>query len=245
MPKTPAYQPRHYRDWSRDTDLVSFTVAVKETDLYIRSDRRLHAKALKSVIKHRASLEEYIARDPVFLSSLTPHTVPDGSPRIVKEMARAASAVGVGPMAAVAGAVAEEVARDLLPYCKEVIIENGGDIFMVVARPRRVAVYAGDSPFTGKIALEIQPEDTPLGVATSSGTVGHSLSFGLADAAIVLAPTGYLSDAAATALGNRVTTAEDIPQALEWAQGIPGLTGVAVIKGDRIGAWGRIRLTAL
>jgi len=244
--KTKTYQPRFYRDWVKDSGLVSFEVVVRETDLHIRALRRLRAKALASVNKHRATLEQYIAAHPVFQTTLEPYEVSPDAPRIVREMARAATVVGVGPMAAVAGAIAEEVGHDLLPFTSEIIIENGGDIFMKVTRTRRIGVYAGEgSPFTGKIAVEIEPGDTPLGVATSSGTVGHSLSFGTADAAMVLAPSAYLADAAATALGNRVKTLEDVPGAVEWAQTVPGVIGVLVIKDDRLGIWGKVKIVRL
>jgi ApbE superfamily uncharacterized protein (UPF0280 family) len=243
--KTGFYQPRFYRDWVRDTDLVSFNAVVKETDLWIRTRRNLRSKAFKSIIRHRGPLEKYIAGHPVFLTTLEPYPVGEDAPEMVRGMAQAAAAVGVGPMAAVAGAIAEEVGKDLLEFSPEVIVENGGDIFMKVTKERLVGVYAGDSPFTGKIAVRIHPEDTPVGVATSSGVVGHSLSFGKADAAVVLASSAYLADAAATALGNRVKSREDIAPALEWAQGVPGLLGVLVIKGAEMGLWGKVELVSL
>jgi hypothetical protein len=108
-----------------------------------------------------------------------------------------------------------------------------------------VGVYAGESPFTGKIALEIRPEETPLGVCTSSGTVGHSLSLGTADAVIVVSRSTALADAAATAIGNRVSTADDIDVAIGQAQTIDGLAGVVVIKEDRMGMWGNVKLVSL
>lgn len=236
------YQPRTYRHWIKDSSLIAFTVTVKETDLYIRARRRLELEALASVLRHRTPLEEYIATHPSFLHSLEPITVEETAPHIVKEMAIAGEKAGVGPMAAVAGAIAEAVGRDLLTFTSEVIVENGGDIFLKITRQRLVGIYAGNSPLTGKIALKILPRETPLGVCTSSGTVGHSLSFGTADAAIALSPSAALADAAATALGNRVRTAEDIPQALKWAQSVPGLVGAVIIKDDKLGAWGKVRL---
>jgi ApbE superfamily uncharacterized protein (UPF0280 family) len=236
------YQPRTYRHWVKDKSLIAFTVTVKETDLYIRARRHLEAEALASVLKHRTPLEEYIAAHPDFLHTLEPIAVEETAPDIVRQMAIAAEKVGVGPMAAVAGAVAEAVGRDLLNFTSEVIVENGGDIFLKIARTRLVGIYAGSSPLTGRLALKIFPGDTPLGVCTSSGTVGHSLSFGTADAAIALAPSAALADAAATAIGNRVKTIEDIPPALEWAKTVPGLIGAVIIKGDRLGVWGKVNL---
>jgi ApbE superfamily uncharacterized protein (UPF0280 family) len=160
-------------------------------------------------------------------------------------MAEATQEVGVGPMAAVAGAIAEKVGMELLPFSDEVIVENGGDIFLKTQKKRFIGVYAGESAFTRKIAFSILPEETPLGVCTSSGTVGHSLSFGYADAVIVFSPSTSLADAAATAIGNRVRLAEDIPDALEFAQNIKGLRGVAIVKGDKMGLWGQIRLATV
>lgn len=236
------YQPRTYRHWIHDTSLIAFTVTVKETDLYIRARSHLEAEALASILRHRTPLEEYIASHPLFLHSLEPITVEETAPQIVKEMAAAGEKAGVGPMAAVAGAIAEAVGRDLLAFTSEVIVENGGDIFLKISRARLVGIYAGDSPLTGKVALKILPRETPLGICTSSGTVGHSLSFGAADAAIAIAPSAALADAAATAIGNRVKSVEDMPRALEWAQTVPGLLGAVIIKNDRLGAWGKVRL---
>jgi hypothetical protein len=240
--KEPGYKPRFYRFWSKDTDLVSFNVVVKETDLYIRARRNLRKKALDVVLKQRALLEGYIARHPGFVTTLVPFPVGADAPLIVREMAGASLKVGVGPMAAVAGAIAEAVGRELIKFSSEVIVENGGDIFLRHKKPRHIGIYAGDSPLSGKLALEIEPEDTPLGVCTSSGTVGHSLSFGKADAAIVISPSTALADAAATAVGNLVKTAEDMPRAIEFVREVEGLTGIAIIVGDKMAVWGKIKL---
>jgi ApbE superfamily uncharacterized protein (UPF0280 family) len=240
--KEDAYQPRTYRRWVEGKDLVPFTVTEKETDLYIRANADLERKARRLVRKYRAQLERYIAKDPAFQASLKPLTVPASSPAIVRQMAEAARATGVGPMAAVAGAIAECVGRELLAFSPEVIVENGGDIFLKVRHRRVVGIFAGDSPLTGKIGLQIEGRETPLGVCTSSGTVGHSLSFGRADAVVVVAPSAALADAAATAIGNRVSRPGDIDGALEFAGNIPGLKGVIIIIGESIGARGDIKL---
>jgi ApbE superfamily uncharacterized protein (UPF0280 family) len=145
-------------------------------------------------------------------------------------------------MAAVAGAIAEAVGRELLAFSPEIIVENGGDIFMAIERSRTVGIYAGESPFSGKLALQVDPGETPLGICTSSGTVGHSLSFGRADAVIVVSPSTALADAAATAICNMVQDDDDIPRAVDLAQNIDRVAGVVVIKGERMGMWGRVRL---
>ncbi len=242
MKQPGAYQPRTYRQWVHDKDLVSFTVMVKETDLLIRARKDLRRKALRSVLKHRDSLERFIATHPEFLLALMPLPVDDGAPTIVREMAEAAGKVSVGPMASVAGAIAEAVGRDLLPFSPEVIVENGGDIFMKITSRRLVGIYAGDSPLSQRIALEILPEETPLGVCTSSGTVGHSLSFGRADAVTVLSPSAALADAAATAAGNLISDSGDIEKGIAFLQGIAGLKGAAIIQGKEMGLWGKLRV---
>jgi len=236
------YEPRTYRHWIKGGDLVSFNVVVKETDLYIRASTNLRRKALRLVIKYRDILERYISQYPAFLTSLQPLPVDDNAPRIVKAMSEAASRTGVGPMASVAGAIAEFVGTELLAFSPEVIIENGGDIYLRSLEKRVVGIYAGPSPLTGKIGLEITGADTPIGICTSSGTVGHSLSFGQADAVVVLSKSAILADAAATAIGNLIKQPTDIPDGIELAKGIEGILGVIIIKGENTGLWGKVKI---
>ena len=238
-------EPRFYRHWIKDSGLISFNVAVEQTDLFIRSRRNLKSKALDSVLKHRGCLETYIGRNPLFLTTLDPYQAESGAPTIVKEMARVSQQAGVGPMAAVAGAIAEAVGRDLLSFSPEIIVENGGDIFLKIIEKRLVGIYAGQSSFTQKIAIEIMSRETPLGIGTSSGTVGHSLSLGNADAVIILSSSAALADAAATAIGNMVKAIDDIPKAIEQARNIEGLRGVAIIIGDQMGIWGGVKIVPL
>jgi len=238
-------EPRFYRHWIKDSGLISFNVAVEQTDLFIRCQRNLKNKALNSVLKHRGSIEAYIGRHPLFLTTLDAYQAESGAPAIVKEMSRASQIASVGPMAAVAGAIAEAVGRDLLAFSPQVIVENGGDIFLKISEKKLVGIYAGQSSFTKKIALEIMPEETPLGIGTSSATVGHSLSLGSADAVISLSSSAALADAAATAIGNIVKAEDDIPEAIEQARNIEGLRGVVIISGDQMGVWGRVKIVPL
>jgi len=235
------YQPRTYHHWVKDKELVAFKVTVKETDLYIRAHADLKSKAHELVVKYRRTLEEYIEGHPSFLTSLEPVAVENGAPQIVTGMAEAAGKAGVGPMAAVAGAIAEAVGSELLELSPEVIVENGGDIYLKSLHKRLIGIYAGKSPLTGRVGLEIEAKDTPLGVCTSSGTVGHSLSLGKADAVIVLSPSTALADAAATAIGNRILKPEDIPGGIEFARSIKGLKGVIIIQGEQVGVWGEVK----
>lgn len=240
--KEEVYQPKNYRHWIDGADLVPFSVTIKETDLYIRASSDLHRKTLRIAQKYRYQIEGYIKKSPAFQSSLEPLSMPEYTPGIVKEMIRAGNEAGVGPMAAVAGAIAEAVGKELLTYSPEIIVENGGDIFLKTLRKRTVGIYAGGSPLTGKLGIEIDASDTPLGICTSSGTVGHSLSYGKSDAVVVLSASTALADAAATAIGNRVQDAGDIDKAIEFGRTISGVKGLVIIKDNNTGAWGNVKL---
>ena len=234
--------PKTYRHWVEGKDLIPFNVVVKETDLYIRATSNLNRKAHRLVLKYRRMLENYIERNPTFLTSLKPLPVDKDAPHIVRQMSEAAKEAGVGPMASVAGAIAEFVGNELSAFTPEIIVENGGDIYLKSLRKRIIGIFAGKSPWSGKIGLEVREQDTPLGICTSSGTVGHSLSFGKADAAIVLAESATLADATATAIGNLITQPDDIARGIELAKEIKGLRGIVIIKDDSIGVWGEVKL---
>ena len=236
------YEERLYRKTFKGMNLTFFNVCILETDLCIGACSDLHEQAYSIAGKYRLQVENYIKAHPDFLTSLSPiEPVPD-APYIITAMCDAARKAGVGPMAAVAGALSEMTGRELLRFSEEVIVENGGDIFMSTKIVRKVGIFAGKSPLSEKLALEIMPEKSPLGLCTSSGTVGHSLSFGKADAALVISADTFLADAVATALGNMVKSPEDMEAALEFASAIEGVEGALVIIGDRLGVWGDIKL---
>ncbi len=239
------YEERTYRNLVKTDDLVNFQVIVKETDLLIRAERDLSREARESVLKYRNQLDTYIVVHPEFLKSLVPLDEDPHAPGIVREMIRASTAAHVGPMAAVDGAMAEFVSGDLLKSSNQVIVENGGDIYLATSRERMVGIYAGTSPLSMKVGITIAPEDSPLGVCTSSGTVGPSLSFGKADAVCILSKSAALADAAATAVGNAVRDKGDIEQGLAVGREIEGVLGALVIIKERMGVWGKIRLIRL
>jgi ApbE superfamily uncharacterized protein (UPF0280 family) len=145
-------------------------------------------------------------------------------------------------MASVAGAISEYVANELLKMSQNVIVENGGDIYLKTQEEVRVGVFAGNSPLTYKVGLLLKPEQMPLGVCTSSGTVGHSLSFGKADAVCVLSKSSTMADAAATAIGNLVKGKGDIRTALEKGIKIEGVLGALIVMGEHFGVIGDIEL---
>jgi uncharacterized protein len=244
------YLKRSYREQFRQDDLFHFQVIVKQTDLDIgvRRDRFSPEMARwiqEMVRKQRELLEKYIEEDHAFLHSLVPCVLKPGAPQIAVDMAEAASLAGVGPMAAVAGAFAHYIGVELSRRSRDVIVENGGDIYMRSARQRNIGIFAGKSPLSNRIALSIRPEDTPLGVCTSSGTVGPSLSMGSADAVVILSPSAILADAVATAAGNHVQSKNDVQRAAEFATGIEGVTGAVIIKEDRLAASGKLKLVPI
>ena len=232
---------RFYRSWV-ESDLTGFEAKVGETDLFILADKNLTPKALEKIIEYRSYIESYINDHPDFQTSFKPVPFDKDAPLIIKKMLNASEAFGVGPMAAVAGAMAEFVGKSLLDESKEIIVENGGDIFIKSGKNRIFSIFAGSSPLSGKIKLSIKGSDTPLGICTSSGTVGPSISFGKADAVTILSKDASLADAAATAVCNTVKTKDDINKSLKKAKDIEGVRGCVIIFGDRVGSIGEMEL---
>lgn len=238
-----SYKIRDYRQAIDAGGLVSSFVAVRQTDLHILAASVVDEIASESVYRYRNQLENYLAAHPKFLTSLNPLPFDALAPPIVKEMLKAAIAAQVGPMAAVAGAIAEFVGKDLLAAGEEeVMVENGGDIFLKRKKDCTISIFAGQSPLSRRIGVKVPVALMPLGICTSSGSVGHSLSLGKADSVTALAFSTALADAAATRLGNAVTDAGSLDRALELAQTIPGLLGVVIILDKQLGAWGEIDL---
>lgn len=238
---------RSYRALHRQDDLIHFQVVVRETDLDIGVRNKQYTPELaawcEELVKQcRRPLEEYIKRDREFTSSLSPYIPGPDAPPIARIMAEAGDAAGVGPMAAVAGTIAQKVGKAIARRSRDVIVENGGDIYLKSSRIRRIGIFAGQSALSNRLALEIRPEQTPLGICTSSGTVGHSLSFGSADAVVILSPSTPLADAVATATGNQVRDLSDIEKAVDFACSIAGITGALIIKGDKLAARGKLKI---
>lgn len=199
---------------------------------------------MDKILFYRAIMDKHIDNYPEFRDSLTPVVAPGGVHRIITAMSDAALAAGTGPMSAVAGAIAEFICRDLTEEfgADEVVIENGGDIFMKLTSPAKIAVHAGSSPLSEKIALHLAPEDTPLALCCSSGTVGHSLSFGMADACMIACRDGSLADAYATAFCNSVKSADIVYEMTEEALKIPEILSVVIIAGDKVGLGGTVEV---
>ncbi len=243
MGEISVYEPRFYREDSKNSRLKKFNVTYKDTDLLIMAPVILSDMCYTVVRKIRKKLEYYLEDHPLFLTSLEPVEVGVDAPQEIVKMSVLSAEVGVGPMASVAGLFAEQVGQKVLEFTDEVIVENGGDIFISVKEDCQIGIFAGKkTPFKDKLALRISARQTPLGICTSSGKMGPSLNLGKADSVTVVSPSTLLADAAATAISNRVQTVKDIPEAIEWAKGIKNIQGVIVIKEDKIGIWGDIQI---
>ncbi|MHB8808801.1 MAG: UPF0280 family protein [Desulfobulbaceae bacterium] len=241
-----SYRERTYRTLER-SGLVSTYVRMVETDLHILAPVEVEDEVLRLVAEVRRQIEGYIRKTPSFLDSLVPLPEDPAAPQAVQEMLAAGKAAGVGPMAAVAGTIAEAVGLGLQRAgIEDLLVENGGDIFIARKQACTVAVFAGDSPLSNRVGIRLGVDLQPCGVCCSSGTIGHSLSFGHADAVVVIAPDTALADAAATRIGNEVGRGPDTLDApLQTARTIKGLTGVLIVRGDQLGAWGSIELVRL
>jgi len=195
--------------------------------------------AAAEIVRQREALERYLRRHPAFGESFEPLDALPDAPEIARRMARGAAPAGVGPMAAVAGTMAQLAAEAAIADgAAEAIVENGGDLFLFCQRPVVVGLYAGETPLSDRLALRIGPERMPLAVCSSSSRMGHSMSLGDCDLATVAAGDAALADAAATAAANRVRTDDDIDATLEHIAGIEGVAGVLLVRRERIGLAG-------
>ncbi len=236
---------RTYRNLVSTDKLVSFKVVVKETDLLVHADKYMEHETRELVLEHRGYVEAYIKAHPDFAAELTPWRLDGPAPTIVVDMIAAGENAGVGPMAAVAGAVAEHAGLGLLKFTDQVIVENGGDVFIKTMTPLTVGIFAGQSPLSLRIGIRVRGGPKPLGVCTSSGTVGHSLSLGEADAICVVANSCTIADAAATAIGNRVQSIADIENAIAMGKRIEKIRGILIIVGEKMGIWGELEVIPL
>lgn len=243
------YVNRTYRDRFRKDRRVYFNAAYRETDLCIGVDKDswqpdMPGFTLRYIRKLRSKMDRWIEEHPDYARALVPFTAPANSPEIFRAMSAVAEKSGIGPMSAVAGAVAEEVGQTLKKRfgIREIIVENGGDIYADITEDLDIAVFAGSSPLSEKTGLHIEAAYAPLGLCTSSGTVGPSLSFGKADAVMIVCRDVKAADTYATAFANRIQTTEDIPDCMEKIREKEDILAAIAIKDDKIGICGQFEL---
>ncbi len=224
-----------------DADLVRRQIRIKDTFATVTAAERFLELAERAIAAARADIEAYIVVEPRFLTSLEPLPIDMAAPQVARRMAAAAALAGVGPMAAVAGAIAQVTVEALVAAgCRHVVVDNGGDVVLRIDRPLTVGIFTGDARVRD-IALRLEPRPGIFSVCTSSGTVGHSLSFGRADAATVVAESGCLADATATALCNRVSERNGaaVARAIRETPA-DGIDGLLVVAGDHLGMGGSL-----
>jgi ApbE superfamily uncharacterized protein (UPF0280 family) len=208
---------------------------LKETIVTIFAREMRHiAAARESIREQRAYLEDFIRDDPFFQITLEPYdSMQDDAPQIVKQMIEKSALFGIGPMSAVAGAIAGFAVQAMIAEgATYAVVDNGGDICILNDQPIIVGIYAGSSPIQN-LGFELSARRSPLGICTSSGSVGPSISFGSADAAVVISEDIALADAAATALGNAVTATGPLQECFQ-AIDQPGIDGALVIRGEEM-----------
>ncbi|MBF0544727.1 MAG: UPF0280 family protein [Candidatus Riflebacteria bacterium] len=238
-----SYQERTYREWMKAEGFLAQRVVIGESDLFLLARKDITHETQEILTGLRNDIESYIKMDPEFKTTLVPHVPKTDASEIVAKMCIAARKFNVGPMAAVAGAVAELTGKKLVERFGDLIIENGGDIFVRMGRPVVFTLYAGEeSPFSGKINFRTGKPGESFGICTSAGTVGHSLSFGKADAVCIIADNAIDADAAATCFGNQVQCKEDVETVIQNAKEHGGVKGIIVTIGDKIGIWGDLEV---
>lgn len=257
------YEIRDYRKQFNKERFAGFTITRKESNLWIGINpealnfpeaspkgnilEKIKTVSAEKVKELRNKFDEYIRKEPKFVNSLTPFKPSDYAPPEAKEMAVAAAIAKIGPMAAVAGLFARETGKILLQNfsLRELIVENGGDIFAMIDKELVLSIFAGESPLSGKVGLVIPAGTGEIGICTSSGTVGPSLSFGKADAVSVVSRDVLLADAFATALCNKVKVPDDIEKVLEVSKSYPEIISVVIICKDKIGVQGKYKIKML
>ena len=216
--------------------IVRVHFELRETAVTIIADERFIPEAKRSIFESREVLEQLIAEDPYFRSTLEPYDEGKNAPPLIKRMCDAARVANVGPMASVAGAVAEAAVLAMVSAgATHALVDNGGDIAMILDREVDIGIYAGRSRFS-EMAFRCEPVKHIMGMCTSSATVGPSISFGIADAAIVLSENVALADACASMLGNLVSSDKDkiMTGAVEEVAEVTYVIGCAAIVGNKI-----------
>ena len=235
------YTERTYRSWADSEGFLTYVVKEDESDLFVTSKTDLSREIHDHLLEARTTLSSFIKEHPEFQSSLSPLEL-QSDKGIISLMLESARLADVGPMAAVAGAVNEYIGQRVNG---DIIIENGGDIYIRGKGEKIIGLFAGDkSPFTHKIGIKVQVKDV-LGVCTSSGTVGHSLSFGHADAVTIVSRSCALADAVATSICNMVKSEADIEKALERSVSIKGVDACLIAINEKLGVLGDIEIVDL
>jgi ApbE superfamily uncharacterized protein (UPF0280 family) len=235
------YEERFYRN--RLSSKFGIEVSYKESDLYVSTDKQIDTRLVQGILKrYYEEIENYIKINPRFLTSLSPLSDDESATSIIKDMLERSRLTGVGPFASVAGAIALYVGKELLDYANEVIVENGGDLFIKINEDKRIGVYLGERFKLENIAIKVKKKDYPFGIASSSAFIGHSLNFGRADLVTVIAKDAILADGFATAFSNAIKKEQDLEEVLEKAKQNPLIDGLLIAFEGKILFWGEVEI---
>ncbi|MCP4649887.1 MAG: UPF0280 family protein [PVC group bacterium] len=235
------YKKRIYQTSVYNDDLIRFQTDYYESNLFICAKNNLQKEALTTLKQYHTQITNHIEKNPLFKDTLEPLPPDKNAPAIIKKMLSAAKKANVGPMATVAGAIAEFIGKDLLNFSDEIIVENGGDIFICVKKDRKIGIFSGINSIYNQLSLKITAIDTPCGICTSSGKLGHSLSFGQSKATIVLAKSAAVADGFATSIGNVIQEDADVPKILKNLKKNKAILGAVIITENHFGAYGKVQ----
>ncbi|MCP4764501.1 MAG: UPF0280 family protein [archaeon] len=217
---------------------------VKESDVTIISEKNEYIEAAISVLnEERLIIESTIKKYPKFKTSFIPYSIPN-PPDIIERMQLAAEICDVGPMASIAGALADKMSDSIKKKgAKIAVIENGGEIIIDSVEDIHIALYSMTTALKAKMGFIFKGGNKPIGVGTSSGTFGHAFSFGDADTVTVFGDNAAIGDAAATRVANAVK-GEDIENSigkgLEVADSLEKISGTFITRGKLVGKSGSI-----
>ncbi len=239
------FEERTYRTQFNCERFKGFEVKHLETDLWIgvnpdSFDESMKVLAHEKIKGLRDVFERYIEKEPFFKKSLKPFQPSGIAPKEAVEMASAAEKAGIGPMSAVAGLFAREVGEKILQNfpVRELVVENGGDIYVLLQDELVLSVFAGESILSERIGLVIPAKNKKMGICTSAGTVGPSISYGKADAVVAVCNDILLADALATAFGNKVKSPDHVEKVIKQAENFPELQSLLIICEDKVGIRG-------
>ena len=235
------YEERFYR--KNISSKFKLEVSCRESDLLISTDKEVSYEIAHEILSgYYSQIEEYIKKNPGFKNSLSPIAFDDSAPLIVKRMIESSQITKIGPFASVAGAIASCVGKALLDFCEEVVVENGGDIFLKINTPKLLGVYLGEEFRPKHLTLKLKEKDYAFGVASSSSVIGQSLNFGKANLLTVVCQDAILADGFATALSNRIKSSQDAEVLIQEVKELNLVEGMLIAVDNKIYLWGDLEI---